>query len=303
MASACERSAATEETRFVTVTMSDGSVMKAVVDEDGSVLARVRKASRAGQIAPLRTLRESIRSVLNTKQDDVALNVLMYVINNEPLSMYRVAKTVPYNFSLTYKKANRLLREGLIRHIPSDSRDRRCRRLFESTVKGLLTAWNCGYMDDSEVYECLRKKWHVGIEELSKFENVFKLIPDAISDKDTAVLQDLSVLAAAVTAYENCRAGTRNGRPSAEEEGQAKAYASRYVLANAVKRVSPGRIVVFASDDYTISYEPDRGKTFVYSCALCDRGCLMTEVPTRTPKCGHLEGILASFSLSAGPRV
>ena len=284
------------------MTMSDGSVMKAAVDEDGSIRASVQKATGARQIAPLKTLQGSVRSILSAKQDDVALNVLMYVINNEPLSMYRVAKTVPYNFSLTYKKANRLLREGLIRHIPSDSRDRRCRRLFESTVKGLLTAWNCGYMDDSEVYECLRKKWHVGVEELSKFEGVFKLIPDVISDRDAAILQDLSLLAAAVTAHDSCRAGSRNGRPSVEDEAQAKRYASRYVLANAVKRVSPGRMVVFSSGDYTISYEPDRGKTFVYSCALCDRGCFMTEVPPRTPKCGTLEDILGSFSLSAGPR-
>lgn len=301
MASICEQSPTAGQARFVTVTMSDGSVVKAVVDEDGCTQARPGKVAGAAQVPSLKTLLTSVRSIFKTKQDDSSLNILMYVINNEPVSIYRVAKTVPYNISLTYKKANKLLSEGLVRQVPVvDSKDHRCKRLFESTVKGLLTAWNLGYMEDRNVYESLMKKWKIGAEDLSKLGRVFKLLPSVISDKDTAVLQDLSVLTAAASAFESCRTGAADGQPS-EGEAECKKYASRYVLANTLKKVSSGRIVVFASPDYAISYEVDLGKTFVYNCNLCDRRCCMTEVPPRSPKCDALEELLASFSLRASP--
>lgn len=301
-AMACAESPAVKEARFVTVTMSDGSVMKAAVDGDGCTQAQASKVGATPQIASMKALQSSVRSILGGKQDDVALNILMYVINNEPVSVYRVAKTVPYNFSLTYKKANKLLREGLVRQIPAaDSKDHRCRRLFESTVKGLLTAWNQGYMEDREVYESLKKKWSIGAEDLSKLDHVFKLLPSMVSGGDTAIFQDLFLLAAAASDYENCRMGTKNGQPP-EVDAEAKRYASRYVLAKALKKVSSGRMVVFASADYAISYEADLGKTFVYNCSLCDRCCCMTEVPPRSQKCDALEELLTSFSLRTDPR-
>ena len=294
------RSTSAEQARFVTLMMNDGSVMKVAVDEYGSSPARVRRADGAAQDASLKTLRESIRVMFRAKVDDVALNILVYVINNEPVSVYRVAKTVPYNFSLTYKKANRLLNEGLIRQVPAnDPKDHRCKRLIESTVKGLLTSWNLGYLDDHEMLDSLTKKWGVGPDVLSKLDCVFKSLPGAVSDRDTAVFQDLSVLSTAVAVCNGPRPG--QGAPHGEEEDKAEKYASRYVLARALGRVSPGCIAVFSTGDYTISYEPEWGRTFVYNCSLCSRSCSMIEVSPRSQKCKALAQVLSSYSVQASP--
>lgn len=302
MESASTGSQATEQRRFGSVAMNDGSVMKVALDDDGHPRVQSNRAIEPAQIASLKALRSSVKSILCTKQDDVALNILMYIISNEPVSVYRVAKTVPYNFSLTYKKANRLLREGLIRPIPAvDSKDRRCRRLFESTVKGLLTGWNLGYMDDRELLESLMKKWGIGSEGLSKLEYVFNSLPRIVSEKDTAILQDLPALAAAVADSADARPAPKRPRPG-DVDADGEKYASRYVLAHALKRVCRGSIVVFASAGYTISYEPEMGRTFIYDCTLCDRDCSMTEVSPRSPKCKALNDLLGSFSLQSSPR-
>lgn len=300
MASALEDSSASEQPRFGTVVMNDGSVMKIAVDVRSCDRSNPRRTVEASQAASLKALRDSVKAVLHTKQDDVTLNILMYVIYNEPVSIYRVAKAVPYYTSLTYKKANRLLRDGLIRQAPAGaSKDHRCRRLFESTVKGLLVGWDLGYLDDSEIYRCLKSKWAIGDEEFSKLRHVFKLIPGIVSARDTAVLQDTFVLAAAATAYESCKPKSTAGTLLEQDEG--KKYASRYVLGKALRRLPRGRTVAFSSDKYAISYELDKGRTYVYECALCDRKCSMAEVSPRSPKCDLLNRLLSSFSVQASP--
>lgn len=300
MASALEGPAAAEQTRFITATMSDGTVMKVAVDGAGATPASLRKVQTAAQIPSLKTLRDSVGAILGSKHDDVALNVLMYVINNEPVSMYRVAKVVPYNSSLTYKKANKLLREGLLRQIPvNDPKDHRCRRLFESTVKGLLTGWNLGYMDDNELLGPLRRKWDIGIEELSKFDAVFRLMPSVATERDTAVFEDLSVLAGAVATHRGCESAMER---SAERGPHVSRYPSRYVLAQALKKACQDRTVIFASREYSVSYEPEWGRTYIYNCSLCDRECSMTEVSPRSPKCRTLNRLLSPFSLHTTPR-
>ena len=301
MASACDIPSAAGRQRFVIATMSDGTVMKVPVSEE--VLSPARGGlEEAAQVTCLKTLRNAVRAIFNAKYDDVALNILGYVINNEPVSIYRVAKTVPYTFSLTYKKANRLIHEGLVRQVPAgEVKDRRCRRLVESTVKGLLTSWNLGYMDDRELLESLGRKWGVDAGHFPKLDRLFKVLPAVASEEDTAVFQDLWVLAAAVAAYEDNRLAQEDAlRP--DEGPQDGRCASRYVLAQALKKVCKGSTVVFASEDYAISYEPGLGRTYIYSCALCDKGCAMTEVSPRFPKCEILNDLLTSFSLRAAPQ-
>lgn len=280
--------------------MSDGTLMKVPMNE---VLSPAREgAEEAAQITCLKALRNAVHVIFSAKYDDVALNILAYVINNEPVSIYRVAKTVPYTFSLTYKKANRLIHEGLVRPGPaSEIKDRRCRRLVESTVKGLLTSWNLGYMDDRELLESLGRKWGVDADHFPKLDRFFRLLPAVASEKDTAVFQDLWVLAAAVAAYEGSRPAREDVRRS-DEGLQDGGCASRYVLAQALKKVCKGNTVVFASEDYAISYEPEWGRTYIYSCALCDKGCAMTEVSPRFPKCEILNDLLTSFALRTTPR-
>lgn len=264
--------------------------MKVPVSGEGLLPVGGGVEGGVAQVTSLKALRSAVHAIFNAKYDDVSLNILGYVINNEPVSVYRVAKTVPYTFSLTYKKANRLMREGLVRQVSvGDVKDRRCRRLVESTVKGLLTSWNLGYMDDRELLESLRRKWGVGVDHFPKLDRVFKLLPTVASEKDTAVFQNLWVLAAAVAAYDE-------SRPVQEDTAK---YASKYALAKALKKVCRGKTVLFASDDYAISYEPEWGRTYIYNCALCDRDCAMMEVSPRTPKCDTLNDLLSSFSLRA----
>ena len=262
MASACDTPSAAGRQRFVIATMSDGTVMKVPVSEE--VLSSAKGGmEEATQVASLKTLRNAVHSIFNAKYDDVALNILGYVINNEPVSIYRVAKTVPYTFSLTYKKANKMIQEGLVRRVPaSDAKDHRSRRLVESTVKGLLTSWNLGYMDDRELRESRGRKWGVDADRFPKLDRVFKLLPTVASERDTAVFQDLWVLAAAVAAYDESRPAREDARRS-DEGPQTGRCASRYALAQALKRVCKGRTVVFASEDYAISYEPEWGRTYI----------------------------------------
>lgn len=103
-------------------------------------------------------LRHQLRDLLGIGLDEYSRLVLSRIIQREPVTLYRVTRETMLNFSTIYKKASRLLVNGLIRQSQTKTRG----NLYEATVKGYLVCLSAACLEDHVVLSKIKHRWGLG---------------------------------------------------------------------------------------------------------------------------------------------
>lgn len=243
-----------------------------------------------------REIKNSVHELTSIEFDKAMLDILAYVIINEPASLYRATRESPYSISLVYKKAKKMVNLGLIRPVSGDiSSDKRSRHLYVSTVRGLLVCMSFNCADRKTFILRLSSKWNLKTKsDLYKLLPVFRLLPYVITQNDVTVLEDPNLLMLNIIdskQYDGLKP------ISASSIKEAQKAAMRCLVGEALSRILGGdkniKETTFCNTNGTVigtknglvRFDPDKKSIFVYSCDMCDEGCCMVSIPVNDSNC------------------
>ncbi len=144
-------------------------------------------------------LRLKLRSFLGLDLDKAICDMLAFIITNEPTTLYRISKSTSYGISTVYKKARKMLKDGLIKCAYSGEAG--C--LYEATVKGLLACLSYSCLDDTLVLRKLHLRWHKFV--LNGLALVIALLPNALGREDVGMLENNGYVIERVKSFINLR--------------------------------------------------------------------------------------------------
>ncbi len=242
------------------------------------------------------TIKDSIHELVSFEFDRVMLDILSYVVINEPASLYRATRESPYSISLVYKKAKKMANLGLIKSVPGNiNQDRRSRHLYVSTVKGLLVCMSFNCTDKRTFISRLSTKWNLKTRnDLYKLLPVFRLLPYVITQNDVTVLEDPNLLMLNILDSKQYQ----DIKPISDKSiKEAQRAAMRCLVGEILNRVINndknikeynecyGNCTVIGTKNGLVKFDPEQKSIFVYSCDMCDEGCCMVSVPLTDSKC------------------
>jgi len=241
------------------------------------------------------TIKNSMRELVTIDFDKAMLDILSYVVVNEPVSLYRATRVSPYSISLVYKKAKKMVNLGLIKAVTGNiNQDRRSRHLYISTVKGLLVCMSFKCIDKKTFISRLSTKWNIKTRnDLYKLLPVFRLLPYVITQNDVTVLEDLNLLMLNILDYKQYQ----NIKLSDESVKEAQRIALRCLIGEILNRVINNdkniyeKATIIGTRDGLIKFDPEKKSVFVYSCDMCNRGCCMVSVPLTDSECKLLKDL------------
>lgn len=235
--------------------------------------------------------------LISKKYDKALLDILAYVLQHGPTTIYRAARDLPYSISLTYKKANRMLEEGLIKKVQEEYN----RTLYEPTAKGILTCLVYGCLDEAFLVERLMQRWGLSGISPRALVPIFRVLPYVIRPSDITLLEDPKLLSMAILSD-----GKKLDQLGPEVAREAKVAALRTLmgeffnmLINCEPKVSEGSTeagLIISSEDFTIHVDPANRSVFVYNCRRCKSNCSMVSFSFDSPNCKYLSDVYRRIS-------
>ncbi|MCL4344035.1 MAG: hypothetical protein M1291_03655 [Thaumarchaeota archaeon] len=253
-------------------------------------------------------IKNSVHELVSIEFDKAMLDILAYVIVNEPASLYRATRESPYSISLVYKKAKKMVNLGLIRPVSGDvSSDKRSRHLYISTVRGLLVCMSFNCTDKKTFISRISSKWNLKTKsDLYKLLPVFRLLPYVITQNDVTVLEDPNLLMLNIIDNKQYEGLKPIGTLSIKEAQKA---AMRCLVGEVLSRTLGGdktiketticdaNSTVIAQKNGLLRFDPDKKSIFVYSCDMCDEGCCMVSIPVNDNSCKLLLDLKSRIEL------
>lgn len=250
-------------------------------------------------------IKNSIRELVNIEFDRVMLDILAYVIINEPASLYRATRESPYSISLVYKKAKKMVNLGLIKQISSGAgSDKRSRHFYISTVRGLLVCFSFNCTDTKTFISRLSARWNLKTnKDLYSLLPVFRLLPYVITQNDVTVLENSNLLMLNIIDSKQYEGLNSLSNSSVKEAQRA---AMRCLVGEVLNRVlKDDKGMSFCKDDSTIigtknglvKFDPDKKSIFIYSCEMCNKGCCMVSIPIDDSSCKLLLDLKSRIEL------
>lgn len=236
-------------------------------------------------------IRRRLRAVINIGGDDIVKDILTYIILNEPITLYKVSKSISYATSTVYKKAKKMLNYGLIRPLNGSTNHGNMRGTYESTVKGLLACLAYECIDDELIISKLCHKWRMDhyCQEAPKIINVLPII--LRRSGVSIVEQPEALMINALNSLSELR-GIINEEYIKDIEHIATHYVTNRLLLNdkgAIMLVS-GKFVININVNYNYAY--------IYTCMLCNRHCLTKYLMLNDGECYVLRSIIESLRQS-----
>jgi|GEM_PF-630650 predicted transcriptional regulator len=253
-------------------------------------------------------IKSSIHELVDIEFDKVMLDILAYVILNEPASLYRATRESPYSISLVYKKAKKMVNLGLIKKISSEAgSDRRSKHLYISTVKGLLVCFSFNCTDKKTFVSRLSAKWNLKTnKDLYSLLPVFKLLPYVITQNDVTVLENPSLLMLNIIDNKQYEGLNPISDSNIKEAQKAAMRCLVGEILNRIikddKEIKETNICVdegtlIGTRNGVVRFDPDKKSIFVYSCEMCKKGCCMVSIPINDSSCKLLLDLKSKIEL------
>ncbi|MEM0096975.1 MAG: hypothetical protein QXH93_05170 [Conexivisphaerales archaeon] len=241
-------------------------------------------------------IKNSMHELVSIEFDKAMLDILAYVVINEPASLYRATRESPYSISLVYKKAKKMVSLGIIRPVSGDiSSDKRSKRLYISTVRGLLVCISFNCIDKETFISRISSRWNLKTRnDLYKLLPVFRLLPYVITQNDVTVLEDPNLLMLNILDNRQYE-GIKPINVSSIKEAQIAAM--RCLVGEVLSRILSGDksvkettiygagSTVIGTKNGLLRFDPDKKAIFVYSCDMCDEECCMISIPVNDNSC------------------
>ncbi|WP_084019942.1 hypothetical protein [Vulcanisaeta thermophila] len=224
------------------------------------------------------TLRNEIKHIINVDFDKAMNDILAYIILHEPVSLYKITRDTPYGISSVYKKAKRMINDGLIKSsLNHNISDKRCRNLYEATVKGILTCMAYKCLDDEVLLNKLRIKWQLKTFCSQRIVSILKLLPQIIKiSNDSEVIENPRALMVLILTFASDHAHTKNLEMN-QVIRDAYAAALYYIINRLILDKSLNDEVIIGHKDFLIGMDSNRGRVIIYSCKLCNKNCFLID--------------------------
>lgn len=235
----------------------------------------------------LSEMREAIRKS-SRSYDPIALEILTYVIHYEPVSLYRITRMLPYGISSIYKKAKRLLKDGLIRSFTIEKpEDKRSKSIYKATVKGIFTCWAYGCLKNNEFTARLMYRWKIDENELKWLNSFLSELPKVINPNDVTILESPTIMAMAVLMSSE----------NASEDRSLQKEIAKYIISKLGPKAAElnDEDIVLGSKEYFVGINNSERIVHLYACLGCSKFCSMITVPVDELKCKYLCSIIEKF--------